>query len=281
MRNFWCNLQTKTPYVKMLCLCVVYLAVGLQSIGGAAELEGLVVYFAFEEGAGKAVADLSGNGQDGKLEGDTSWTDGKFGKAVNFGGKDGIVSVEHSDAFEFTDGITIAAWILPTLKAGPGTWQLIAAKGPDLQEFFEVLLHPDGFIWMGWKMTGGRVVPAQSPRNVVKDKWQHVAVSFQSGEWWTVYLDGEVLIDYPKNGNELVPIDAPLLLGREDPPALNRYYNGVIDEFALFSRGLSQDEIEEIKGSSIQEILAVEPDEKLPTTWGLLKQRYGVRDGSN
>ena len=55
--------------------------------------------------------------------------------------------------------------------------------------------------------------------------------------------------------------------------ALNRYYNGVIDEFALFNRGLSQDEVKEIQGS-IQEILAVEPDEKLPTTWGLLKQRY-------
>ena len=78
------NLQTKTPYVKMVCLCVVYLAVGLQSIGTAAELEGLVVYFAFEEGAGKTVADLSGNGQDGKLEGDTSWTDGKFGKGGEF-----------------------------------------------------------------------------------------------------------------------------------------------------------------------------------------------------
>ena len=24
MRNFWRNLQTKTPYVKMVCLCVVY-----------------------------------------------------------------------------------------------------------------------------------------------------------------------------------------------------------------------------------------------------------------
>ena len=121
----------------IMCLCAVYLLVGnFQSVSTAAELEGLVVYFAFEEGAGKTVKDLSGNGQDGKLEGDTSWADGKYGKAVNFGGKDGIVRVEHSDAFEFTDGITIAAWIKPTLKAGPGTWQLIAAKGPDVQEFF-------------------------------------------------------------------------------------------------------------------------------------------------
>ena len=88
---------------------------------------------------------------------------------------------------------------------------------------------------------------AQSPRDVVKDKWQHVAVSFQSGDWWTVYLNGEVLIDYPKNGNKLVPIDAPLMIGMEEPPALNRYYNGVIDEFALFNRGLSQDEVKEIQ----------------------------------
>ena len=200
MRNFWRNLQTKTSYARMVCLCALYLIGSFQGISTAAELEGLVVYFAFEEGAGKTVADLSGNGQDGKLEGDTSWTDGKFGKSVNFGGKNGIVRVEHSDAFEFTDGITIAAWILPTLKAGPGTWQLIAAKGPDVQEFFEVLLHPDGFIWMGWKLTGGRNVPAQSPRDVVKDKWQHVAVSFQTGKWWTVYLDGEVTDRLPEDG---------------------------------------------------------------------------------
>ena len=280
MRNFWCNLQTKASYARMVCLCAMYLIGSFQGISTAAELEGLVVYFAFEEGAGKTVADLSGNGQDGKLEGDTSWTDGKFGKSVNFGGKNGIVRVEHSDAFEFTDGITIAAWILPTLKAGPGTWQLIAAKGPDVQEFFEVLLHPDGFIWMGWKLTGGRNVPAQSPHDVVKDKWQHVAVSFQTGKWWTVYLDGEVLIDYPKTGDKLVPIDAPLMLGTEEPPALNRYYNGVIDEFALFNRGLSQDEIKEIQGG-IQEILAVDPDAKLPMTWGLLKRRYEDHSKSN
>lgn len=260
----------------IILLCAIWLIGRFQIVSMAGELEGLVVYFAFEEGAGQTVADLSGNGQNGKLEGDTTWTDGKFGKSVNFGGKNGIVRVEHSNAFEFTDGITIAAWIQPTLKAGPGTWQLIAAKGPDVHEFFEVLLHPDGFIWMGWKLTGGRAVPAQSPRDVVKDKWQHVAVSFQTGKWWTVYLDGEVLINYPKTGDKLVPLDAPLMLGTEEPPALNRYYNGDIDEFALFNRGLSQDEIKEIRGG-IQEILAVDPDAKLPTTWSSLKQRYSER----
>ena len=88
------------------------------------------------------------------------------------------------------------------------------------------------------------------------------------------------LIDYPKTGDKLVPIDAPLMLGTEEPPALNRYYNGDIDEFALFNRGLSQDEIKEIQGG-IQEILAVDPDAKLPMTWGLLKRRYEDHSKSN
>lgn len=123
MRNFWRNLQTKASYVRMICLCVVYLVVSLQNIGTAEELEGLVVYFAFEEGAGKTFADLSGNGHDGKLEGDSGWSDGKFGKAVNLGGKNGIVRVEHSDMFEFTDGITVCAWIQPTLKAHGNLWR--------------------------------------------------------------------------------------------------------------------------------------------------------------
>ena len=113
MRNFWRNLQTKASYARMVCLCALYLIGSFQGISTAAELEGLVVYFAFEEGAGKTVADLSGNGQDGKLEGDTSWTDGKFGKSVNFGGKNGIVRVEHSDAFEFTEASPLPLGFCP------------------------------------------------------------------------------------------------------------------------------------------------------------------------
>ena len=257
----------------------VLLAASFQ-INTAEGLDGLVVYFSFEDGAGETVTDQSGNGQNGILEGDTDWTDGKFGKGLNFGGKNGIVRVVHSHQFEFTDGITICAWIRPTLERGPGEWQLIAAKGSDVQEYFEILLHPDGYIWMGWRMSDGRKVPAKSPVKIVKDKWQHVAVSFQRGEWWTVYLDGEVLINHPKEDGKLVPVEAPLLLGTEEPFNLNRYYNGDMDEFAMFNRGLSQNEIKEIQGG-IAEILRVEPTDKLSTTWGTLKQKYNIRSVSN
>ncbi len=253
----------------VMFITTVFLAASFQ-VSTAKETNGLLVYFAFEDGAGETVTDLSGNGQDGILEGDTSWTRGKYGKGLNFGGENGFVRVPHSRQFEFTEGITICAWIRPTLERGPGEWQLIAAKGPDGDEFFEILLHPDGFIWMGWRLAEERVVPQKSLNKIAKDKWQHVAVSFKSGEWWTVYLDGEVLINHPKQDAKLAHVQSPLLLGTEEPPNLNRYYNGDMDEFALFNRGLSQKEIRKIQ-AGIEILLAVEPSEKLTTTWARLK----------
>ena len=266
--------------IVLLCITVCLTGV-FQILCIAEELEErLVVYFAFEDGAGKTVTDQSGNGQEGKLEGDIDWTDGKFGKGLNFGGKNGIVRVVHSHQFEFTDGITVCAWIRPTLIKGPGEWQLIAAKGPDIDEFFEILLHPQGYIWMGWRFSTGRVAPKKSFNRIVKNKWQHIAVSFQRAEWWTVYLDGEVLIDHPRQNGKLFPVESPLLLGTEEPLDLNRYYNGDMDEFAIFNRGLSEKEIKKIQ-RGIEDILAVEPNAKLSTTWANLKQKYNIRGVSN
>lgn len=255
----------------VMFLTTVFLAASLH-ICTAKETDRMLVYFAFEDGTGETVTDLSGNGQDGLLQGDTSWTRGKYGKGLNFGGENGFVRVVHSRQFEFTDGITVCAWIRPTLERGPGEWQLIAAKGPNGDEFFEILLHPDGFIWMGWRLVEERVVPQKSLNKITKDKWQHVAVSFQSGEWWTVYLDGEVLINHPKQDAELVHVGSSLLIGTEEPFSLNRYYNGDMDEFALFDRGLTQKEIKKIQGG-IETILTVEPSEKLTTTWARLKTK--------
>jgi hypothetical protein len=180
----------------------------------------LVAYFAFEEGDGGSVAGLSASGHEGELLGDMTWGDGKYGGGLNFGGDEGYVRVPDHPDFEFVEGLTVAAWIRPTLTPGPGEWQLIAAKGQDAAEFFEILLNPAGYLWMGWKLSGGRIVPAQSPPSVVPDEWQHVAVSYQMDEWWTIYLDGEVLIEYPAENQELFPNTDDLLLGVEEPLGL-------------------------------------------------------------
>ena len=252
-------------------LLVVVCALVFTITGNAKQVPGLVVYFSFDEGKGDTVIDRSGTGNAGKVKGGAKWTDGKYNGGLMFEGKDGVVEVADNDSLHFVDGITIATWIKPTLKGDQ--WQLLGSKGPDVQEYFEVLLSPDGFIWMGWIFKGaGRIVPSESPHNVKPDVWQHVAVAWDPKKFWTIYLDGEVLIDHPKQNDKLVPNNDPLLVGTE--LNLKRYYNGVMDEWALFSRGLTQKEVKEIM-DGIQGLMAVEKTKaKLTTTWSNIKVYY-------
>ncbi|MBT3268379.1 LamG domain-containing protein [Candidatus Poribacteria bacterium] len=237
------------------------------------DVEGLIAYFGFEEGDGGTVSDTSGSGHEGELLGDMTWDDGRYGGGLNFGGDDGYVRVpDHAD-FEFVEGVTLAAWIRPTLTPGPGEWQLIAAKGQDAAEFFEILLNPAGYLWMGWQFPGGRIVPDQSPPSIVPDEWQHVAVSYQIDEWWAVYLDGEILVEYPAENQELVPNTDDLLLGVEEPLGLDRFYNGGMDEFVLYDRGLTQDEIQEVQ-AGMAALLPVDADGMSPERWGSIKAGY-------
>ena len=50
----------------------------------------------------------------------------------------------------------------------------------------------------------------------------------------------------------------------------DRWFDGLMDEFYIFSRALSEDEIKEVMDG---EFLSVEPADKLATTWGSLKSR--------
>ena len=54
---------------------------------------------------------------------------------------------------------------------------------------------------------------------------------------------------------------------------MNRYYNGDTDDFAIFNRGLSQDEIKKVQ-AGVKEIMAIDPQAKLQTVWGRLKAKY-------
>lgn len=254
----------------LLCGCV---ALGVPRVARAREVEGLVAYLPFDEGAGATCADPRGTGHEGELLDDVAWGSGKYGGGLNFGGDGGYVRVPHHSDFDFTEGLTVAAWIRPTLDAGPGTWQIIAAKGQDAAEFFEILLNPAGFAWLGWQFAGGRVVPDQSPPSIQADEWQHIAVSYQIDEWWIIYLDGDALIEYPPENQELVPNADDIVLGVEEPLGLDRFYNGDMDEFALYDRGLTQEEVQEMM-AGVGLLLPVDAEGMHPTRWGALKATY-------
>ena len=85
-------------------------------------------------------------------------------------------------------------------------------------------------------------------------------------KWWSIDR-------FPKKKDKLVPLDAPLLLGVEEALNMNRYYNGDTDDFAIFNRGLSQDEIKQVQ-AGMGKIMAIQPQAKLHTAWVRLKTKY-------
>ena len=66
--------------------------------GAAIPKENLVLYISMDEGEGDRVSDESGSGNDGVLNGDPGWVEGKFGSAIEFDGVDDCVEVEDSDS---------------------------------------------------------------------------------------------------------------------------------------------------------------------------------------
>ena len=238
----------------------------LVSQAQAVELKGLVLYLPFDEGNGDVAYDLSGNGNNGKLVKNPKWVDGKIGKALEFDGSN-YVEVPDSDTLDMEEQITIAAWIFPKLKGSQ--WQGVVTKGLDARENYELLINTGGFMHTGWLFDTGRVWANRGGAGTLSaEKWQHIAVTYKPGEWVS-YLNGEVVDTKTNVKGKMVTDDEPLVVGDERP--MNRLFQGIIDEVALFNRALSQDEIKEIM-NGIKPLLDVNYKDKLATTWADVKR---------
>jgi Concanavalin A-like lectin/glucanases superfamily len=90
---------------------------------------GLVAAYAFDEGAGASVADGSGNGNVGTVDGAT-WTRGRYGSALRFDGAHDLVRVPPSTSLDVGSELTLSAWIRPA--ASHGGWRTIIYRERDI-----------------------------------------------------------------------------------------------------------------------------------------------------
>jgi PKD repeat protein/photosystem II stability/assembly factor-like uncharacterized protein len=87
--------------------------------------------------------------------------------------------------------------------------------------------------WDGgqWWWDSGLVVP--------ENEWTHVALVVEPTQA-TIYMNGIPATNVVDHAPE--PFDAPITIGR-DPNFNDRWFNGLIDEMAIWNKSLSQDEI--------------------------------------
>ncbi len=253
-------------------LCMVI--AGIQDASAQILDPDLVLYFDYEDFDGNTVLEKSGRGYDGEINGNvTQSDDGKFGKAAQFAAGSFLdldgPNVKPEDLP--IEGMSLIAWInvasvsdmaLFNARATDGTW----------------LVHPEArgdgnFRWLNRGPNPGRTIFDVRAGENKANEWQHYAGTYSRADGLAVlYINGE------KVGEENARLDTPIAdnWGQGARVGLNidnqRPFTGLMDDFNLWKRGLTAEEVTDIMNNGLGATLtAVEAQGKLATTWGRLK----------
>ncbi len=192
---------------------------------------------------------------DAEANGTVSYTDGVSEQAAYFENKayltlpEGIVS----DASDFT----VSAWVKPDEIS---SWARVFDFGTGTEKYmFLTLTNGSGttFAITASGNSGEQKIVAPSTVFTVGE-WTHIAVT-KSGNSAVMYADG---VEVGRNDNMTL---SPSSLGTtalnyiaksqyDDP-----YFNGCIDNFRIYRKGLTADEISELAGEPNNSIVSIEP----------------------
>lgn len=226
----------------------------------------LSVYYSFDK-EGETVKDGSINGNDGKVVGNAKWEKGVIGKAIAL---ETNVSIDMNGP-EFknapVDGFTIAVWVNHTGSGDPQT--LLDAIGTGhASGLYHMEIRPGGFRFFHRNNANAEVFNINPGPVIEANKWVHFAGTYDSGSGDVkTYIDGKETHTGKGTGKLSDDWGVSAGIGHHKN---GRWFVGLLDEYYLFGRALSAAEIKQVMDG---ELLAVEPTDKLTTTWGHIKSR--------
>ena len=261
--------------MKQLFSCAMLVSLMLIIVGYATSdiADGLVVYFTFDNVKGDMILDDSGNGLDANIIANTEIVDGKYGDAIRIT-KEGpdCVNVPAADELKITGEITMAAWINQDAWNNDSQWfDKNCHNGGELTSY-GIGVFGDGASFNMFLGTGNARPRLEKPHALETKTWYHVVGTYD-GATMKIYVDGEVAAEQDEKIDFKGTNDQDLRIGCSKDRANYTFENGSIDEAAIWSRALSDDEIQEIANEGF---LAVSPLGKVATTWGNMKRRSGT-----
>jgi len=224
-------MKLNLPIIIIVLICTGWLFFSSEVTEAIPVTDGLVSYWS---GDGVTVDAQSGN--DGTLMNGATFSDGKVGQAFSFDGVDDYVNINYHDSLNLISNFTIVFW----------------AKRTDLNEAGYIITKggygtPGGWgvHWRNDKITfftGGE--SRQDSNNVYTDiDWVHVAVAVNSNT-----------VDFYRDGVGAGSIQASLssnsvdikLGTRNSGQRHTHFFDGLIDEVAIYDRVLLDTEIQTI-----------------------------------
>ena len=202
--------------------------------------DGLVAYWAMDDGSGYDVTDSAGSNH-GTIDGFPSWTDGYLGGALSLDGISDFVDFGAGAAFDLTGTITLSAWV-KTADSGNSDHNPFVGKGDTAYALkhgsgnsFEFYVYEDSSWYTAYSSVG----------EVYNDAWHHVAGTFD-GSQVKLYIDG-VLRSTTDHEGGISTNTYEVNMGRNSQET-DRFYEGLIDEVRLFDRALTAGEVRFLAG---------------------------------
>jgi hypothetical protein len=196
---------------------------------------GLVAAYSFDEGGGSTLGDRSALGNTGAISGATWSAAGKYGGALSFDGIDDWVTVADSSSLDLTVGMTLEAWVKPSVtkswptvihkeRAPDLSYSLYANSSPELGD------RPSMHLWIDGRdrnIRGGSTLPVGT--------WTHLAATYD-GSAIRLYVNGAQVASALQTG-PITTSTAPLRIGGNSVWP-NEFFKGLIDEVRIYNRAL-------------------------------------------
>jgi len=242
--------------------------VTLESGVGSAPSSGLLVHYAMDEAAGAGTAaDSSGNGRTGAVGSAVVFNQGvgQEGGSAEFSNNSNA-QIEDADAENYLNGlsaITVSTWVKSDSDDTDSGWlnaRTPAGGGDPLQFRYDRAAFKASGISRNMQFqlwtSGGNMI-YETAGNVQTTDWQHVVLTWQSGELPKVYLDG--VLDTPswagtsdvqgQTATGTVDSIETLLVGRSAKDN-NGSWDGRLDELRIYNLALSQAEVVQLFNGS-------------------------------
>lgn len=168
-----------------------------------------------------------------------TFANGMYDSGLGFDGLDNYVRIDDASTLDMTDELTISAWIYPNSFGSSGYGRIIDKNFYGAYSLYVRSTNPNGFAFG----IGGTSF-ASSANVITLGTWQHVAVTFDrsaSSDQIRFYVNGNPAgVATYTNSIQITADD--LYIGNN--AALDRNFNGTIDEVKVWNRALTQAEIQ-------------------------------------
>lgn len=198
----------------------------------------------FDEGSGSTAQDSSSNNYvTNSFLGNTSWTNGIYGKALTFDGNGDYVTINDTANLRLAKNFTVMTWV--NLTANSADWVRLVGKGNTTDRNYGLWLSSTGNILFQLYSSGGNC-DLHAGNIAYGSGWHHITGSYNGSNVY-LYKNGLQVGTAACTITPATSIDN-LTFGYA---GFHTYLNGSLDDIRIYNYQMTQTQIQKVMNNEI------------------------------